>query len=187
MLTIHYQGSSEPKTMRKMMAELKAISEEVQWKYTEINDEDFIGILVTIDEECEPLSFIINKQGKLIHPAWLNHKNPPETAFFVSTKTNFSTIENHIVIVKLLRYIKKKYLPNLTITDEGDYYETGNKERLQQKRTFLLNKFDEVTGLLEKNFTADSKKLSPENLLKKIETIIQRNFGSDTDIQAISG
>jgi len=116
----------------------------------------------------------------------LNHKNPPEEAFYVSTKTNFSTIDNHIAIVKLIKYIKNKYIPNLSVTDEGDYYETGNKELLEQKWNFLLKKFDEFAGLLENNLAVEDKKLSPENLLKKLENIIKLNYGSDADIQTIS-
>ena len=176
MLTIHYQGTSEPKIMRKLIKELKAISDELQWKYFVIDDERFVGILVTSEKDCEPLSFIINRQGKLIHPAWLNNDNPDEVAFYVSTKTNFSTIDNHIAIVRLLKYIKKKYITNLTVTDEGDYYETENREVLEQKWNFLLKTFEEVTSLLEINLITEDKKLSPDNLADKIDKIIQKNY-----------
>ena len=185
MLTIHYQGTSEPQTMRKLISELKLISDELQWKYFVIDDNKFVGILITIHEKCEPLSLIISKQGRLIHPAWLNDKNPPEYAFYVSTKTNFSTVDSHIAIVKLLKYIKRKYIFDLQVTDEGEYYETENKELLQQKWDFLLNKFEEVSSLLENNLTNEDKKLSSDNLADKIEKIIQkRNFGEENTQQA---
>ncbi len=186
MLTIHYQGTSEPQIIRNLTTELKAISEEMDWKCFVIDDEDFVGIIISVAEKCEPLTFVINRQGKLIHPAWFNHKNPPEAAFYVSTKTNFSTIDIHIAIVKLIKYIKIKYIPNISVTDEGDYYETGDKELLEQKWNFLLKKFDEFAGLLENNLAVEDKKLSAESLLNKIENIIKLNYGSDADIQSIS-
>jgi len=175
MLTIHYQGTTDVQTMRKLITELTAISNELQWKYFVIDDEDFTGILVTTHEKCEPLSLIINRQGKLIHPAWLNEENPPEYAFYVSTKTNFSTIDTHIAIVKLLKYLKKKYLHNIAVTDEGDYYETENKELLQQKWDFLLKKHEEIKNLLENNLTENDKLLSADNLADRIEEIIRKN------------
>lgn len=183
MLTIHYQGTSEPQIMRKLISELKAISDELQWKYFVIDDEKFAGILVNMHEECEPLSLIINKQGRLIHPAWLNDKNPTDTAFYVSTKTNFSTVDVHIAIVKLLKYFKKKYIFDLQVIDEGEYYETENKELLQQKWDFLLKKFEEVCSLLENNLTDEDKNLSPNNLADKIEKIIQKRFFGEENTQ----
>lgn len=183
MISIHYQGTSEPKTMRKLISELKAISDEMHWKYFVIDDEKFVGILVSTHEKCEPLSFIIDKQGRLIHPAWLNDDNPLDFAFYVSTKTHFSTVDTHIAIVKLLKYIKKKYLIDINVIDEGDYYETEDRELLQQKWDFLLKKFEEIGSLLENKLADEDKKLSANDLADKIERIIQKRFLGDVDTE----
>jgi len=186
MITMHYTGTSEPQTMRNLILELKAISEEMQWKYIIIDDENFIGILVTITKKCEPLSLIINNHGRLIHPAWLNEKNPADAAFYVSIKTHFSSIDTHIALVKLLKYIKKKYIHDLWVNDESEYYETGNSERLQQLWDILLEKLNLVTGILENSLTTDDKTLSPENLVAKIESIINGSFDQQADTRIIT-
>jgi hypothetical protein len=183
MLTIHYQGTSEPQTMRNLITELKAISEEMEWTCFVIDDADFLGIIIMVAEKCEPLSFIINKQGKLIHQGWLDHEDPNEAAFNVSIKTNFSTIDHHIAIVKLLKYIQKKYIINLSVTDEGDYFETGDKVRLEQKWNFLLQKFEEVTNHLENKLNVSDKNLLPGNLADKIEGIIKKQFFSPENLE----
>jgi len=174
MLSIHYQGSCEPNIMQKLIWELKAISEEMQWKYTILDDEKFLGIIISLEEKCEPLYFIINNQGRLINLAWLNDENPDDDAFYIAVKTNFSTIDIHIVIVKLLKYIKRKYIHNLKVTDEGDYYETGNKEVLTQKWNLLLEKFKEVSELLETNLNPDNQILTTDELIDKIEILLDK-------------
>jgi len=174
MLSIHYKGSCEPKVMQKLISELKAISEEMQWKYTIIEDEKFLGIIISFEEKCEPLYFIINNQGRLINLAWLNDENPDDAAYYIAVKTNFSTIDIHIVIVKLLKYVKQKYIQNLEVTDEGDYYETENKEILTQKWNLLLEKFKEVSQLLENNFKSENQVLTTDELIEKIENLLDK-------------
>jgi len=177
MITIHYKGSSESETIRCLIAELKSICHEIHWQYTIIDDEKYTGILMNVAEKCDTLTFVFNREGRLVNVAWLNSDILCDVAFCVFVKSNFSTVDAHIAIVKLLKYIKKRYITNLEVVDEGEYYETENRELLQQKFDFLLNKYNELTILLENGLIETDKHLSADDLADRIENIVGRYFG----------
>lgn len=176
MITIHYTGKSDLETMQKLVAELIEISNELEWENTIIDDEKFFGIILSIHEKCEPLSFVIDKNGNLINPVWLNEEKQTKLAYINSTKTNFSTIDVHISIVKLLKYIQKKYIHNLKVIDEGEYYLTEDRDLLTKNWNFMNEKFNEISTLLEKD--SDTLENSAD-LLSKIIEILKNRFNDD--------
>ena len=52
-------------------------------------------------------------------------------------KTQFGTIEAHIRIVELLDNLKKNYCADLTVNDEGAFWETRDRRILAEKRVVL--------------------------------------------------
>jgi len=42
-------------------------------------------------------------------------------------------IEEHMLIVTLLRHLKERYIRDLEVSDEGGYWETMDLERLKQE------------------------------------------------------
>ena len=74
-------------------------------------------------------------------------------AFYTNTtfvKTQFAPIDVHITIVKLLKYIKKKYFPSLNVSDEGEYWETGDEALLKKNLDLNAYLIKEVKNALEK-------------------------------------
>ncbi len=62
----------------------------------------------------------------------------------VSVKTQYAGPHMHAKIIQVLRHISNKYLTDFTLTDETEYWETGNEEELIKsfnKLNFLLNSF----------------------------------------------
>lgn len=53
-----------------------------------------------------------------------------ELMFTASTKTQYARPDAHIATIKLLRYISDKYMKDFQLTDEGNYWEPGNKNIL---------------------------------------------------------
>ncbi|MEO7046854.1 MAG: hypothetical protein ABI091_16245, partial [Ferruginibacter sp.] len=59
--------------------------------------------------------------------------------FTASTKTQYAGLDAHIAIIKLLKYLSKKYLKDFTLIDEGYYWETDDEKiLLEQFRKFNL-------------------------------------------------
>lgn len=182
MLSIHYKGTCNAAAMRALIHETTALAKEAKWKYTVIDDENYLGIILTTDIQSEPLPFIIGNENRLVNLICLNQTEKPEYAFQITTKTNFASIDNHILIAKLLKYIKLKHIPDLEVNDESDYYETENREELERKHRFLLKKLDEVSDIL--NY-ADKKGMeevrTSRDLIALIEKLLQNNLTDDTE------
>ena len=94
----------------------------------------------------------------------------------MSVKTQFAPLHVHINIVKLLKYIGKKYIANLEVNDEGNYWQTGDREILAKKINFLSKKIDELAEALSAAEIENTNHLSEKDLPDKIERILKENF-----------
>ena len=72
-----------------------------------------------------PLSFELFKDSK-----------DPERKhyiYYISVKTQYAGIENHRFIIHIFKHLQEKgYLKPLNIQDEGEYWETGDEDRLKE-------------------------------------------------------
>ena len=176
MLTIHYSGFVKENKKKELINELTDISKEINWEYTIIDDKKFFGIIINVHKNCEPLTILTDNDNKLVSLIALRNDTAGDERLYISVKTNFANTDTHISIIKLLKYIKKKYIPNLQVLDEGDYWQTEDKELLQEKFDFLLRKLDEITDTLEEESVPNDKTLSVNDLAKRIEDILRRNM-----------
>jgi hypothetical protein len=74
--------------------------------------------------------------------------------YMLSTKTQFAGPKTHMVIIHLLKYLSDKYLQEFQLTDEGNYWETGDEK-------ILLDTFKKYTDLL--NSVSDALDTFPVN------------------------
>ena len=98
---------------------------------------------------------------------------PTKYSYFNFTKTQFLPIETHVWIVGLLRYLKKHYLSDLEVRDEGDYWETENLKILKEKKDFLQSKINQFGEALEKAEPLPEG-LSVDKLIDQIEAIVKK-------------
>ncbi len=68
-------------------------------------------------------------------------KGFPKLVYMMHTKTQRGGPDTHIAIIKLFRYLEKKYFVEMNVSDEGNYWKTSDEEVLQER-------FDEYTGLI---------------------------------------
>ena len=155
-LTIHYRGGIDrTEQIKPLVDELEDIAHSMGWMSQRINEDehepDFYGAIVNPTGQCEPLCFIFDQRGRLRNLADLitNQIEPTEYSEYCATKTQFTSVDTHIWIVGLLRYLKKHYLSDLIVTDEGDFWDTENRETLIEKKHFLQSKIDQLASDLE--------------------------------------
>jgi len=150
-LTIHYNGRFNPAaSLSEMIEEVKDIATIFNWKYFVFEKEfpesilasssykdSIYGICFT-PPKCETVSLSFLSNGLMSDPFNLRlygeAANETETSnrYLLFTKTQYAGIEIHKLLVHLLRYISQKYLMEFNVTDEGEYWETGNEKLLQQ-------------------------------------------------------
>jgi hypothetical protein len=179
-LTIHYRGGLDrTEQIIPLTEELEDIAESMGWMSQRINDDetdpDFYGIIVNPKGDCEPLCFIFDRRGRLRNLADLitNQIEPTQYSEYCATKTQFTSVETHIWIVGLLRYLKKHYLSDLIVKDEGEFWETGNREALIEKKDFLQSKINQLGEALEST-ELDSKTQSIDEMIAHIEGIARK-------------
>ena len=170
-----------------LIDEISDICGDMKWKYTIIEKEEndidhsprllvgqaIKGIVFSIHEGCEMVGFIFDKKGYLRSPISIPfYEENDDNQLVVSVKTQYSSPDIHIVLIKLLRYIKSKYIENLEVTDEGEFWETSNKERLKYLFDLLNEKLNMICDILEENKNNFSKSDSPEQIADKVEKLL---------------
>lgn len=194
-LTIHYRGQlKDRKKIYKLRKELVEISKEMEWNFHLIekskDDKDTVpplyGIIITTAKGCEMLSFIFDDDGNLRHPVALMYfEYDDKNQLYVSIKTQFASPEDHIVVIKLLKYIKKVYIKDLKVMDEGEYWESSDKERLVYLFNFLKEKIEQLANIIE-NSDEVAKVKNTEELIEKLDKLIAKHLNPVESIKVIN-
>jgi len=135
------------------------------------------GVEIVPHPSCEPVSFYFDSEGTV----WsvpgralsLDHDGRPEQVF-ISVKTQFAPAEIHVAIVKLLRYIKSRYISNLDVRDEGGFWETGDILELERRRASINRAIDMLKEALSATEVLPSNLRPPEQVLRLVEDALHR-------------
>lgn len=188
-LSIHYSGSFNAEaSLQAMIEEVKDIAEIYKWPYSVFEDEfpsdsfgkaghnrNIYGICFT-PPECETISLCFLSNGKMSDALNLkfygdsNDKEEAKYLYMLSVKTQYAGIEIHKLVIHLLRYLSKKYLQDFRLSDEGEYWETGDEKVLQEAFTRYTDLIESFASSLE-NYpkkTGESFEAYFERLLRQI-------------------
>lgn len=197
-ITIHYRGKlNDIKQIYKIKDELIDIAKSMGWEWDSL-DEDWNkpntaklihqknraeikghlplkGISFVPHPDSDTVSFYFDGTGKLQTPIGmvLINEGKIEHDGCVSVKTQFAPPEVHITIVKLLKYLKKKYISNLIVRDEGEYWETGDENILREKIDFLAQKINLLRSEISKLSPNEMGK-TPEDMVRTIVNILNK-------------
>jgi hypothetical protein len=72
-------------------------------------------------------------------------------------------------MIGLLKYLKKRYIFDLQVSDEGEYWETGDIRILKKKMNLIDEKLDQIANDLSSNRFCDLAGLSAEEIASRIE------------------
>ena len=144
-VTIYYRGRlASLDHLEPCIQELTEIARTLKWECQlyDGNEPDIAAVLplkglcINLHPKSEHLCICFDPDGILRHPLSVrfdNLKNPVSGKdLHVFVKTHFAPVEIHIVVIKLLRYLKQRYIPNLEVSDEAGYWETDDLEALMQ-------------------------------------------------------
>jgi hypothetical protein len=148
------------------------------WKHTVIdkfdnNDKTSVkGIIIQPHEKSESLQLISDQQGTLRNVfAFEFAGDDLELTYMNFIKTQFAPVEIHIAVIKLLKYIQQKYISNLDVYDECQYWQTGDEKILKRKIDFLNSVMDQLEDVL--NTIEIEKGSSAESIADKIEEVLK--------------
>jgi hypothetical protein len=201
-VSIHYRGrAADIAKIKTLCDELAAIADKMNWHYICL-DEDWSqsadlkmdvttkgsyisghlplkGIALTPHTKCETLPFFFDAYGLLRDP--INMVNISEGTLkqedsWISVKTQYAGPETHVWIIGLLKYLKKHYLQDLAVQDEGKYWETGNFEVLKEKMDLVGKKIAAVTTELSRVSKGHIESFSADELASMIEALLRNKF-----------
>lgn len=181
-ITIHYQGKIRSiDKIPELIAEMRDLAETAGWEYSIINicqKSSLRGISLDVHPQCESFSLTFAEGGGLI--SYFNYQDIPgrkgvKEVKPLFVKTQFAGVETHILIIRLLEYVKKKYIPDLEIDDEGEYWQRRDINLLREKFNFLNKALRKIEDLLStEKLPADVT--SNGELLDRIEEILRNGF-----------
>jgi hypothetical protein len=202
-VSIHYRGRvADTQNIKTICDELAAIADKMNWRYTRL-DEDWTqsadasievteqgsqitghlplkGIVLTLNPKCETLGFLFDSNGNLCDPISMVNISEgtlkPEDVW-ISVKTQYAGPETHIGVIGLLKYLKKLYIPDLEVQDEGGYWETGNFKILKEKMDFVGEKIAAVSAELSRVAKGHVASFSADEIASIIEALLRDKFG----------
>lgn len=198
-VTIHFQGTLQDKShITSFIEELTDIAKTMNWQ-TQVLDEDWSqpstaklssakngveitgylalkGMLIHLHPDCEPLTLFFDAKGCLTSPfdcALGNDEKTKENSY-IFVKTQFAPPDIHITIIRLLKYLQKKYIPNLEVQDEGGYWDNEDKQELIKKLAFINDKIQELGNIIADIKITDNQNSSAEQLAAILEEKLKK-------------
>lgn len=171
-LTIHFGGRLRNReSLPKLMDEVADICRSLDWDHHFFDDHVEIPEHIELPEpfgqnpktihlegiyftppECETVWLSFTPTGRLSGlPYWLavDAFEDPNWVYTVPVKTQFAGIELHIALVHLLKYLEKKYLKDMEVTDEGYYWENLDRAALEEQ----FARYEQAFRILENTLT----------------------------------
>lgn len=165
-LSIHYSGSFNPSSsLEEMINEVADIAEIYRWPFHVYNSLFDSKIGDAVDKEiygisfsppgCEtiPLCFLSNyrmSNSALVNFFGSASGNYNEYILYsISIKTQFADKGVHMLIIKLFKYLSEKYFCNFQLSDESQYWETGDEKIAEQNFKLYDDLLDEVSHAFE--------------------------------------
>lgn len=161
-LSFYYSGKlKKGASVDEMIDEVKDIAGILNWKYnildTGFPEEELIdgkvdGNLYGIcfaPENCEPVFITFLSNRRLCSPVNLEYFNQPvdqvpDDAYLIFTKTQYAGPDAHMAVIHVLKHISNKYMEEIIVSDEGEYWETGDEALLRKtfkRYTALIDGF----------------------------------------------
>lgn len=202
-ITIHFAGQlNDLQEVHAVMDDLIDISKTMQWEWTSL-DEDWNkpasaklsvsgtraeitghlglkGVLININPDCEPLQIYFDSKGNLQTPVGmvllLEERLKPGKSY-TSVKTQFAPPDIHIAIINLLKFLKNRYISDLEVFDEGEYWESGDRDLLMEKMAHIKQGMDILEEALNTMDVKNLEQYTPEEMAKLLEEILKKKLG----------
>jgi hypothetical protein len=129
------------------------------------------GIILNAGQGMESLAILFDRSGTLTdmmqQVSWIDNKGQGER--FTMCKTQFGSIDEHIRIIELFDLLKKKYIFNLIVDDEGAYWESRDRRILAEKRVALGHAIRHTERVISGIEPSEDDSRDPEALASRIE------------------
>lgn len=143
------------------------------------------GLMVEMEPGHETFSLLISPEGHLTPLFQIEEAetNPFDEIPLCWVKTQFGTPFGHAAIVQILEALKREYFSNLSITDEGEFYETRDFQGLAKKMGLLNSAIKGLTDGLREHSLSNEAAEDPSIVATRIErlaTLVHRKITGES-------
>lgn len=133
------------------------------------------GVILCCAPGQESTSLLISPEGSLIGLMDIEAAEtaPLDEPSWCFVKTQFGSVEGHVALVELLAALKREFIPDLEVTDEGEYWESRDLPRLVQKMATLRAAIDGLADGLRQHGLSREAAEDPEILVARIARIAE--------------
>jgi hypothetical protein len=198
-VTIHYRGTLRDEgAIEDLTCEVSDICRIMKWPFNVINDDwtkpssgkvthhhlapvingnlGLKGISFQPHPDCEWVHFCFEKTGVMTNPAYraldLEKGQSPQAPCWNSVKTQFAPLTTHVAIVKLFGHVQSRYVSDMDVSDEGQYWETGDIAVLVDRIAAVNRAMDMVEEELQKIELPSIEGESNEDFICRLEQVI---------------
>lgn len=129
------------------------------------------GIILNAGQGVEMLAILFDRSGTLTdmmqQVSWIDNRGQGER--FTACKTQFGNIDAHIRVIELFDLLKKKYISNLTVNDEGAYWDSRDRRILAEKRVALGHAIRHTEKVISGIELSGGDSRDPEAIASRIE------------------
>jgi hypothetical protein len=148
------------------------------WRsWADDNPESMVrGVILDLAPGHESTSLLLSPEGWLIglidiQDAEDGRLEEPPWCF---TKTQFGSVEGHVALVELLAALKREFLPDLEVSDDGGYWETRDFAELVRKRSITQQAIDGLAEGLRRYGLSREAAEDPNILLRHVERVAEQ-------------
>jgi hypothetical protein len=133
------------------------------------------GVILGLAPGQESTSLLLSPEGWLIGLTDIEDaehgrlKEPP----WCFTKTQFGPVEGHVALVEMLAALKREFLPDLEVSDDGGYWETRDLAELVRKRALTQAAIDGLAEGLRRYGLSREAAEDPSILLRHVERVAE--------------
>jgi hypothetical protein len=182
-VTIHYRGSLasmdriEDFEDRVLDLALEMGGQARIWRTA--NDDDprrmVRGVLLDLFPGQESTSLLVSPEGWLIGLFDIEEAEKGTLAEppWCCVKTQFGPIEGHVALIEMLAALKREFLPDLEVSDEGDYWATRDLAGLTTKFGHVQAAIQAMSDGLRNHGLSREAAEDPSILMSRIERIAE--------------
>jgi len=150
-VSVHYKGKIDLDQIGPLCDELRDIAGSLGWAFTDVDDDEkgLRGIILSPKSEMEAIAFLFDSKGRIHSVADLIVGWKEGGFLCTAVKTQFAGSAEHIWLCGLLRHVQRTYMPELEVTDEGGFWESGDRKELQRRIDFLDQMIKQFGAALE--------------------------------------
>ena len=183
-VTIHYRGSLDDLDRvedfedRVLDMALSLGGEGRIWRSACDTDPARIvqGLIVSLAPGQESLSLLISPEGRLVNLCDIEaaELGQVDQGVWCFVKTQFGSVEGHVAVAELLMALKKQFISDLEVNDEGGYWEHRDWRRLQETMDTCGAAIRGLATALENDNLSPEAAEDPEILATRIERIARQ-------------